>query len=318
MPNNAVVQIADVKLTLSNLDKIFYTATNFTKGQVIDYYIRIAPVLLPHLMERPLTLKRYPNGAEAKFFYQKECPAFRPNWLSTVPVWSEGKKRNINFCLAQDLPSLIWAVNLAAIELHTSLSLSDDILRPTMLVFDLDPGHPATIIQCADVALKLQSILLESNLKSFPKTSGSKGLQVYIPLNSHTTTYTQTKNFSHTLARLLEQHYPSLVVSKMKKVLRKGKVFIDWSQNDDHKTTVCVYSLRAKKYPTVSTPITWMEVENAHTQQDPNLLRFSTDQVLKRVQQMGDLFAPVLTLEQTLPNLKISQDRPLSEQHPKS
>jgi bifunctional non-homologous end joining protein LigD len=303
MPNNTVVQIDNVNLTLSNLDKVFYTATDFTKAQVIDYYIRIAPVLLPHLTGRPLTLKRYPNGATAKFFYQKECPAFRPNWLSTVPVWSESKKRSIHFCLAQDLPSLIWAVNLAAIELHTSLSLSEDILRPSMLVFDLDPGHPATIVHCAEVALTLQRFLMERNIKSFPKTSGSKGLQVYIPLNTPTATYTYTKDFAHTLARLLEQHKPSLVVSKMKKILRKGKILIDWSQNDNHKTTVCVYSLRAKKFPTVSTPVTWEEVEKAYLQQDPKLLSFTTDQVLERVQRMGDLFAPVLSLQQTLPSL---------------
>lgn len=305
MPNKTIVQIADVTLTLSNLDKIFYTATNFTKEQVIDYYIRVAPVLLPHLTGRPLTLKRYPNGAAAKFFYQKECPAFRPSWLSTIPVWSEGKKRNIQFCLIEDLPSLIWAANLAAIELHTSLSRSEDILSPTLLVFDLDPGHPATIVQCAEVALKLQKILKESNLNSFPKTSGSKGLQIYVPLNTITTTYIQTKTFSHAIASLLEQQFPSLIVSKMKKVLRKGKVLIDWSQNDNHKTTVCTYSLRAKKYPTVSTPITWEEVENAHLQQDSNLLYFTTDKVLERVQKMGDLFAPVLTLKQTLPTLNL-------------
>jgi len=304
MPNQTVMEINKLNVTLSNLDKVFYTASNFTKAQVIDYYIRIAPVLLPHLTGRPLTLKRYPNGATAKFFYQKECPSFRPNWLSTVPVWSESKKRSINFCLAQDLPSLIWAVNLAAIELHTSLSHSDDILRPTMLVFDLDPGHPATIVHCAEVALTLHRILLESNLKSFPKTSGSKGMQVYIPLNTRTITYTQTKEFAHSLAKILEQQNPSLVVSKMKKDLRKGKIFIDWSQNDDHKTTVCVYSLRAKKYPTVSTPVTWEEVEAAYLQQASDLLSFTTDQVLERVQTMGDLFAPVLELQQTLPHLK--------------
>lgn len=303
MPNNTIVEIDNVNLTLSNLDKVFYTGTNFTKEQVINYYIRIAPVLLPHLTGRPLTLKRYPNGAGAKFFYQKECPGFRPTWLSTVPVWSESKKKSINFCLAQDLPSLIWAVNLAAIELHTSLSRSEDITRPTILVFDLDPGHPATIVECAEVALTIQGFLVERKIESFPKTSGSKGLQVYIPLNTHTATYSQTKEFAHTLAQLLEQHNPSLVVSKMKKTLRKGKVLIDWSQNDQHKTTVCAYSLRAKKIPTVSTPVTWEEVEKAYLQQDPTLLSFTTDQVLQRVQKMNDLFAPVLNLQQNLPDL---------------
>lgn len=303
MPNTSIVKIDNVNLTLSNLDKVFYTASNFTKAQVIDYYIRIAPVLLSHLQGHPLTLKRYPNGATAKFFYQKECPAFRPSWLSTVPVWSDSKKRSINFCLAQDLPSLVWAVNLAAIELHTSLSRSANPLCPTMLVFDLDPGHPATILHCAEVALTLYRVLLEKNIKSFPKTSGSKGMQVYIPLNTPDASYTQTKTFAHTLAKTLEQQMPSLVVSNMKKVLRKGKIFIDWSQNDKHKTTVCVYSLRAKKYPTVSTPITWEEVETAYLKQDLSLLSFTADQVLERVQKLGDLFAPVVSLQQTLPSL---------------
>ncbi|AIF52163.1 non-homologous end-joining DNA ligase [Pelosinus sp. UFO1] len=303
MPNSTLVQIDNVQLTLSNLEKIFYTSTNFTKAQVIDYYSRIAPFLLPHLIGRPLTLKRYPNGAEAKFFYQKQCPAFRPNWLATVPVWSEGKNKNIDFCLVQDLASLIWAVNLAAIELHTSLSLAEDTLRPTLLVFDLDPGHPATIVQCAEVALILKKVLEDNNLQSFPKTSGSKGLQIYVPLNTQAANYKQTKEFAHGIARLLEQQYPSLVVSKMRKFLRKGKIFIDWSQNDNHKTTVCVYSLRAKKYPTVSTPITWEEVEKAYKEQDSTQLSFTTDQVLDRVQRIGDLFAPLLTLKQEIPNI---------------
>jgi len=300
VPNNTTINIQGKQLKLSNLDKIFYPALNFNKGQVIDYYIRIAPVLLPHLTGRPLTLKRYPNGALDKFFYQKECPASRPDWLQTTPVWSESNQKHTNFCLVEDLPSLIWAANLAALELHTSLSLADDILRPTMLVFDLDPGPPATILQCAQVSLWLRDFFKKAELKTFPKTSGAKGLQVYVPLNTPVT-YQQTKQFALMLACLLESEHPELIVSNMRKNLRAGKVFVDWSQNDDHKTTVCVYSLRARDYPTVSTPVSWDEVETAWKQQNSNLLVFNSSQVLKRVAHSGDMFAPVLSLKQQLP-----------------
>lgn len=302
MPNNSMIEVAGRQLKLSNLDKIFYPAISFTKGQVIDYYIRIAPVLLPHLNSRPLTLKRYPNGALEKFFYQKECPSSRPAWLPTVPVWSESNNKNTNFCLVEDIPALIWSANLAALELHTSLSLAQNILQPTMIVFDLDPGPPAGILECLQVSLWLREILKKNSLKCYPKTSGSKGLQVYLPLNTPTT-YDITKNFAHMIARVLEQTYPDKVVSNMRKSLRKGKVFVDWSQNDDHKTTVCVYSLRARELPTVSTPVSWSEIENALTKNDPDLLVFDSNQVLARVTKQGDLFAPVLTVQQNLPKL---------------
>ncbi|WP_371381416.1 non-homologous end-joining DNA ligase [Sporomusa aerivorans] len=300
--NKTIIDIAGHKLKIGNLDKVFYPATGFTKGQMLDYYIRIAPFLLPHLINRPLTMKRYPNGANGKFFYQKECPAHRPDWVRTIPVWSGGNHRNINFCNAADLPTLVWAANLAALELHTSLSQAPKINQPTQLVFDLDPGSPATIVNCAQVSLLLKSFFDKHKLQSFPKTSGSKGLQVYVPLNTPVN-YDATKNFARILASQFQEKYPELITANMKKALRPGKVFIDWSQNDEHKTTVCVYSLRAKEQPTVSTPVTWQEVIRAVDQNDPKLLTFEATQVLERTAQAGDLFSPLLSLMQRLPAL---------------
>jgi bifunctional non-homologous end joining protein LigD len=287
-------------LKLSNIEKVLYPATGFTKGQVIDYYTRIAPVLLPHLRKRALTLKRYPNGVDSHFFYEKNCPSHRPEWVETVAVWSTGNKADVNYCLANDLPTLVWVANLASLELHTSLARADDIFRPTMLVFDLDPGPPANVVQCARVGILVREVLNELGLASFPKTSGSKGLQLYVPLNT-AVSYEDTKPFAHALARLLESRHPELVVSQMAKDLRKGKVFIDWSQNDPVKTTVCVYSLRARERPTVSTPLAWDEVEDVAQKGDPDLVVFEADDVLQRVERDGDLFAAVAELEQTLP-----------------
>ncbi len=302
MPAKTLVKVAGQELALSNLDKVFYPATGFTKGAMIDYYIRIAPVLLPHLAGRPVTLKRYPDGVADAFFYQKECPSHRPEWVPTTPVWSEGNNRNINFCLLADVPALVWAANLAALELHTSLSLAIAVATPTMLVFDLDPGPPATLVDCAQVALWLKAVFDHHGLASFPKTSGSKGLQVYVPLNTPTD-YDHTKSFARALAQLLEKQHPDKVVSRMTKALRTGKVLVDWSQNDEHKTTVCVYSLRAREKPTVSTPVTWNEVAAVLETRDPALLAFEAPAVLARVEKFGDLFAPVLDLKQKLPSL---------------
>lgn len=303
MPSKTEVDIGGHTLTLSNLDKVFYRSSGFSKGQVIDYYARIAPAILPHLSGRPVTLKRYPGGAaDTHYFYQKECPVHRPDWVNTTPVWSEGNARNVNYCLLEDLPSLVWAANLASIELHTSLSLASNVAVPTMLVFDLDPGPPAGIMECVQVAFWLRAIFDRYNLATFPKTSGSKGLQVYVPLNTPTS-YGETKSFARALAQLLEKQHPDQVVSKMAKKLRAGKIFVDWSQNDEHKTTVCVYSLRAKEKPTVSTPVTWDEVDNAWKKQNASLLTFDTSQVISRFEKHGDLFDPVLTLRQNLPKL---------------
>lgn len=303
MSKEVVVNIEGKHLKLSNLDKVLYPAAGFTKGQVIEYYVRVAPVLLPHLRGRPLTMKRYPNGVSGQFFYEKNCPEYRPEWVRVAPVWSAGNNKWMNYCLAQDLPTLVWAANLADLELHSSLSLGKDIMRPTSLVFDLDPGAPANIVQCCQVGLWIREIFTRLKLQCFPKTSGSKGLQLYVPLNA-AVTYEQTKPFAHEMARLLEREHPKLVVSDMKKVLRTGKIFVDWSQNDDHKTTICVYSLRARERPTVSTPVKWEEVEDCFKKGDPKLLVFEADKVLERAQRCGDLFRPVLKLKQRLPSLE--------------
>jgi bifunctional non-homologous end joining protein LigD len=302
MKKRMQVNVDGRTLEVSNLEKIFYAETGFTKGDLIDYYIRIAPVLLPHLKGRPLTLKRYPNGAQGMFFYEKNCPEHRPDWLKTARVYSEGNQRDMDFCMANDIASLVWVANLATIELHPSLSLSRDVNRPSYLALDLDPGAPANIIQCCRVALWARKFFEELDLESFPKTSGSKGLQVYVPLNT-AVTYEETKPFARALAEMLERQHPELVVSKMSKSLRSGKVFVDWSQNDRHKTTVCVYSMRAKERPTVSTPVTWHEVEQALKKNDPQRLQFLSDDVLRRVEKHGDLFAPVLNLKQSLRGL---------------
>jgi bifunctional non-homologous end joining protein LigD len=302
LSKKTVVQIDGRTLSLSNLDKVLYPAAGFTKGQVIDYYVRIAPVLLPHLAGHPLTLKRYPEGVDKEYFYEKNAPMHRPDWVKVAPIWSEGNHRNVNYILVNDLPTLVWVANLASIELHPSLSLAKDIGCPTMMVFDLDPGPPANIVQCSQVAFWLKDIFDHFGLQSFPKTSGSKGLQVYIPLHTPTS-YDETKPFAHALARLLESEHPDLVVSDMKKTLRVKKVLVDWSQNDEHKTTVSVYSLRAKERPTVSTPVTWEEVERCLKKKDPDLLVFEAKDVLARVEKFGDLFEPVLKLKQKLPKL---------------
>jgi bifunctional non-homologous end joining protein LigD len=302
MSKPEVVEIEGKHLSLTNLDKVLYPVAGFTKGQVIDYYARIAPVLLPHLKDHPLTLKRYPEGVDKEYFFEKNATKHRPDWVKTAPIWSEGNQRDVNYILANDLPTLVWIANLASIELHPSLSLAKDILCPRSMVFDLDPGAPANIVQCCQVGIWLRDIFAHFGLQSFPKTSGSKGLQVYVPLNSPTS-YDITKAFAHALARLLENEHRDLVVSDMKKELRVGKVFVDWSQNDDHKTTVSVYSLRAREHPTVSTPVKWEEVEQALKKKDADLLVFEAGQVLDRVQKMGDLFEPVRTLKQKLPKL---------------
>jgi bifunctional non-homologous end joining protein LigD len=294
------IEVQGRRLTISRLDKVMYPESGFTKGQLIDYYVRIAPVLLPHLRSRPLTLKRYPDGVTGFYFYEKNCPSHRPEWVSTAHIWSGGNDKWMDYCMAQDLPTLIWVVNLADIEMHTSLSLAHDMPHPSSIVFDLDPGAPADIVQCCQVAVWVRDIFNALGLKSFAKTSGSKGMQVYVPLNSDAT-YGETKPFAHELARLLQRQYPELVVSDMKKSLRVGKVLVDWSQNDDYKTTICVYSLRAMERPTVSTPVSWEEIEDCLRKKDALLLVFEHDKVLARVAEMGDLFLPVLNLRQKLP-----------------
>jgi bifunctional non-homologous end joining protein LigD len=268
---------------------------------VIDYYARIAEVMVPHLRDRPLTLRRFPNGVDAGSFYEKRCPEHRPNWVKTGKVdTSEGP---IDFCLCQDRATLVWAAQLAALELHPSLSRARAMSRPTVVAFDLDPGAPADIIDCSHVALRLRELFARFDMECFPKSSGSKGLQVYVPLNNKKVTYERSKPFAQAVARLLEKQTPDKVVSKMAKNLRKGKVFVDWSQNDRAKTTIGVYSLRARERPTPSAPLEWTEVESVAESGDGDSVRFDAPQVLDRVAERGDLFAPVLELEQGLPDL---------------
>ena len=276
--------------------------SGFRKGEVIDYYVRIAPALLPHLAGRPLTLKRYPNGTDAGHFYEKRCPEHRPGWVDTAPIWSEREDGEINFCVCNDLPTLVWVAQLASLELHPSLSLAERMETPTTLAFDLDPGEPATIVECAHVGLRLREMFGDLGVECFPKTSGSKGLQVYVPLNTEVT-YATAKPYAQAVAQLLERRYPDEITSKMTKKLRKGKVFVDWSQNTETNTTVAVYSLRAKDRPTVSTPLEWDEVEALAADGDPDAVVFEAPDVLERFAEHGDLFAPVLELEQELPGL---------------
>lgn len=300
MPEKSQLKIGNRTIEVSNLSKVFYPKTGFTKGQIVDYYIRVSPILLPHLRDRPISLKRYPDGVEGFFFYEKECPSHRPGWLDTADV-PRSEDGEIHYCLINDLPALVWAANLADLELHVFLHRAPKIERPTALVFDLDPGAPADILDCCQTALQLKLLLSELKLKSFVKTSGSKGLQVYAPLNSPIT-YEMTKTFAHAVAIQLETASPESIVSNMQKALRKGKVLVDWSQNDGHKTTVCAYSLRAKEQPSVSTPVTWEEVESALKKKDAGKLTFGPGDVLKRIQKHGDIFAPVLKLKQKLPS----------------
>jgi len=300
-PNRVEVEIDGRTLSLSNLDKPMYPQAGFAKGHVIDYYTRVSPALLPHLHGRPLTLKRYPDGVEGPHFYEKQCPSHRPPWVRTVAAdSSRARGGKIDFCLADDLPTLVWLANLADLELHTSLATAEDYSRPTVVAFDLDPGAPATIVQCAEVALELRMIFEHLGMEAFPKTSGSKGMQVYVPLNTPVT-YRETSPFAKALAQLLERRHPKGIVSEMNRSLRKGRVFVDWSQNSRHKTTVCVYSLRALPQPTVSTPLRWEEVEAVTESRDPDDLVFTARQVIERVAGHGDLFAGVAELRQELP-----------------
>jgi bifunctional non-homologous end joining protein LigD len=290
------VQVGQRSLKLSNLDKVLWPEAGFTKGQLIDYYARVAPVMLPHVAGRPITLRRFPNGVDAPSFFEKNCPSHRPPWIPTVRMGDN------SFCLLQEPAALVWIANLAAIELHPSLATGEDLERPTSIVFDLDPGPGADAVTCGRVALLLREALGSLSLTSLVKTSGSKGLQLYLPLNSDVT-YEQTKPFSLALAQVLERAHPDLVVTTQDKSVRPNKVLIDWSQNTSFKTTVAVYSVRARPRPTVSTPVSWEEVEAAVESGDADALVFDAPAVLDRVGRLGDLMAPVLATTQDLPRL---------------
>ena len=307
-PEKVAVEVEGRTLTLSNLDKVLYPEVGFTKAEVIDYYTRIAPYLLPHVANRPLTFKRYPDGVEGKFFFEKNAPSHAPEWVPRVTLPSPGSTKNrttINYAVMNDLPTLVWAANLAALEFHVpmwrvNLRARSDATRtrnPDLLVFDLDPGPPASIVECCQVAQRVREVLDADGLTGYPKTSGSKGLQLYVPLDAKRP-WDDVHTYARELAQRLEKEHPELVVWNMKKELRTGKVLVDWSQNNPAKTTIAVYSLRARPAPTVSTPVTWDEVEACA---DPTDLRFTSADVLARVDDLGDLFAPCLDGAQSLP-----------------
>jgi bifunctional non-homologous end joining protein LigD len=298
------VEVEGRELKLTNLDKVLYPKAGFSKGEIVDYYAKVAPAMIPHLAGRAVTLRRFPEGVEDldAAFFEKRCPKHRPKWVKTARVEAGPHAGKIDFCVCDGLPTLIWMAQLAAVELHPSLSLARAPTRPTVLAFDLDPGPPADVVDCCRVGLRLRDMFEHFGIRSFAKTSGSKGLQIYIPLNDKVH-YEQTKPFAKAIAQLLEKQTPDAVVSKMKKVEREGKVFVDWSQNHQRKTTIAVYSLRARERPTASTPITWEEVEAAAESGDASALVFEAGQVLERIEAHGDLFAPVLELRQALPEL---------------
>jgi bifunctional non-homologous end joining protein LigD len=290
------------KLVISNPEKILYPASQFTKAQVIEYYVAVSRFLLPHFKDRPVTLKRYPDGVHGDFFYEKDAPDFTPQWVKTFPVPRREGGPDIRYILISDVATLAWAANMAAIELHPFLHRVPGIDTPTSVVFDLDPGEGADVLQCAEVSFLLRDLLQRLKLKSFAKVSGSKGIQVYVPLNRAGITYATTQPFARAVAEMLEREHADQIVADMSKTLRREKVFIDWSQNADHKTTVGVYSLRAKRpRPYVSVPVEWSELKAALRKEDRHLLDFPPDAVLERLKKVGDLFAPVVKLKQRLP-----------------
>ena len=295
-PERVHVEIAGRRLVVSNLDKVLYPMVGFTKAQVIDYYVRVAPVMLPHIADRGITLRRWPDGVVGSSFFEKRCPSHRPGWVGTCP--GPGDRRGgIEYCRIDSVAALAWTANLAALEIHSPMARCGDVDYPSMLVFDLDPGEPATIIECCQVGLEIRKVLETVGLVSFPKTSGSKGMQLYAPLNTPHG-HDHASDFALAVAQLLEQRLPTLVLSNMARKLRKGRVFIDWSQNSRHKTTIAPYSMRAKDRPTVSTPLSWDEVADGA---DGEPLVFEAGDVLERTDEYGDLFADTLTLEQELP-----------------
>jgi bifunctional non-homologous end joining protein LigD len=309
MKARTTVQVGDRQLSVSNLDKVYWPATGTTKAELLRYVVEVAPAMLPHLAHRPVTLKRYPEGVDGQSFFEKRCPSHRPEWLGTTWLPKRGpdargtRDEVIEHCDLADVAALVWAANLGAIELHVPMARAPDPTVPRAVVFDLDPGAPADVVTCAEVALRLKDVFDRLALTAVPKTSGGKGLQLYVPVNRDGLSYDVTRRFSREVAQLLERVHPELVVSNQNKQERVGKVLIDWYQNHLTKTTVCVYSPRARERPTVSTPVSWDEVDEAARRRDAALLRFEMDAVLERVSVHGDLFAPVAELEQELPRL---------------
>jgi bifunctional non-homologous end joining protein LigD len=299
--NRKVVEAAGRRLSLSNLKKDLYPSYGFTKAHVLEYYRRIADFILPHLKNRALTLKRYPDGTEKDFFFEKRCPVYRPAWVKTAEVLHDEKRMTV--CLVNDLETLIWVENLASLELHVPLAKADSPETPDSIVFDLDPGDQANILDCSKVALILRDLLSQMSLSGYVKTSGKKGLHVYVPLNRKEATFEDTRKFSKAVAEVLQRNYPDLVTAKMAKESRIKKVFINWSQNDSSKTMICVYSLRAREKPAVSFPLEWEELEILAKKGDPEKLLIMHSEAVSRVGKNGDLFRAVLTKKQKLPHL---------------
>jgi bifunctional non-homologous end joining protein LigD len=294
--------MAGRRLPLSNLEKDLYPSYGFTKAQILEYYRAIAPFILPHLKDRAVTFKRYPEGVEKDFFFEKRCPRYRPAWVKTADI-PQDDGETMTFCLVNDLETLIWAENLASLELHVPLAKAGTPENPDAMVFDLDPGEPANILDCARVALILRDLLSKIELASYVKTSGQKGLHVFVPLNRKETTFEDTKTFSKSVAEIMQKHYPGLVTAKMAKPERKAKVFINWSQNDSSKTMICVYSLRAREKPFVSFPLEWKELEDLAAQGDPERLQVIHAEAVSRAEKKGDLFREALVKVQKLPHL---------------
>ena len=303
MPATVEVEIEGRRLGLSNLEKVLYPDAGFTKADVIDYYRRIAPLLLPHLRGRVPTLVRAPDGPAGQVFFEKRCPGHRPKWVKTAHVGNYEHHQGFEGCLIDSLPALVWVANLAALELHTYQATVDDLSRPTALVIDLDPGEPATIVDCARVAIDLRDTLDALGLAAVVKTSGSKGLHLSVPLNTPGVTDDATKHFALALGQLLESRDPKRVTTVMAREHRRGRVFVDWSQNDRAKTTVAAYSLRIRPRPLVSTPLSWSEVEAVNDGGDGDAFSFEAPAVLERVERLGDLYEGNLTLHQELPAL---------------
>ncbi len=297
-----VVEIAGRRLSLSNLEKDLYPSYGFTKAHILEYYRRIAKFILPHLKDRALTLKRYPEGVEKDFFFEKRCPSHRPAWAKTAEVSRDDGER-MTVCLVNDLETLMWVENLASLELHLPLARVISPETPDFMVFDLDPGEQANILNCARVALILRDLLSQLHLTSYVKTSGKKGLHVYVPLNRKETTFEDTKKFSKAVAGIMQKNYPDLVTAKMAKEYRKAKVFINWSQNDSSKTMICVYSLRAREKPIVSFPLVWKELENLAGLGDPEKLQVMHSEAVSRAEKKGDLFQELIVKKQKLPHL---------------
>ncbi|PSL07049.1 bifunctional non-homologous end joining protein LigD [Haloactinopolyspora alba] len=301
--SDGVMEIEGRELELSNLDKVLYPRTGATKRDVLEYYRTVAPVLLPHLEGRPLTMKRFPDGVRGQSFYEKRCPPWRPDWISTTPVWTQRRQRDVDYCVIDDLPTLLWAVNLADLEMHAMLARADDLERPTMVLFDLDPGEGVGLVECAETALRLRDAIRHMDTEVLVRSSGSKGLHLTVPLNTDIG-YERTKPFARALARRTESEHPDEVVSRMGKDKRRGKVFIDWSQNTPHKSTVVPFSLRARERPTVAVPLRWSEVEAvADGSAGPDDLLRTADQVTAELDERAELAGPLLHTRQQLPDL---------------